>query len=185
MKSIKIFSIVSLFILTSSTDAIAQEIKWLSLEQALKAQKVVPKKIFMDVFTKWCGPCKILENRTFKNPDVARYISQHYYAVKFNGEGQEKINFLGNVFTNPNYNPDRANRRNSTHQFTQFLGIRAYPTMVFISEEGDLIMPLQGYQTPQQLELFLKMIKQGDYQVFSKPEDFENYKKNFIPRFRG
>ena len=29
------------------------------------------------------------------------------------------------------------------------------------------------------------MIKQWDYQVFSKPEDFENYKKNFVPRFRG
>jgi hypothetical protein len=46
-------------------------------------------------------------------------------------------------------------------------------------------MPLVGYQKPKQIELFLKMIKQGDYQVFSKPEDFENYKKNFVPRFRG
>ena len=47
------------------------------------------------------------------------------------------------------------------------------------------IMPVVGYQKPKQLELFLKMIKQGDYQIFSKPEDFENYKKSFIPRFRG
>jgi len=46
-------------------------------------------------------------------------------------------------------------------------------------------MPLVGYYKPKQIELYLKMIKQGDYQVFSKPEDFENYKKNFIPRFRG
>ena len=181
----KIYTIAVLFLLTSFIEVKAQEIKWLSLEQALKAQKVVPKKIFMDVFTKWCGPCKILDNRTFKNPDVARYISEHYYAVKFNGEGQEKINFLGNNFANPNYNSARANRRNSTHQFTQFLGISAYPTMVFISEQGDLIMPLQGYQTPQQLELFLKMIKQGDYQVFSNSEDFQKYRKNFIPKFRG
>ena len=57
--------------------------------------------------------------------------------------------------------------------------------MVFISEQGDLIMPIQGYQTPQQLELFLKMIKQGDYQVFSTSKDFQNYRKNFIPKFRG
>ena len=52
-------------------------------------------------------------------------------------------------------------------------------------KQGDLIMPLQGYQTPQQLELFLKMIKQGDYQVFSTSEDFQKYRKNFIPKFRG
>ena len=44
---------------------------------------------------------------------------------------------------------------------------------------------LVGYYKPQQIELFLKMIKQGDYQVFTKPEDFENYQKNFRPRFRG
>ena len=139
----------------------------------------------MDVYTKWCGPCKILDNRTFKNSDVARYINKYYYAVKFNGEGQEKINFFGNIFINPKYNPARENRRNSTHQFTKFLGIKAYPTMVFISEQGDLIMPLVGYQTPQQLELFLKMIKQGDYQIFSTSEDFQRYQKNFVPKFRG
>ena len=57
--------------------------------------------------------------------------------------------------------------------------------MVFLSEDGDPIMPLVGYYKPKQIELYLKMIKQGDYQVFSKPEDFENYKNNFVPRFRG
>ena len=57
--------------------------------------------------------------------------------------------------------------------------------MVFIGEDGSPIMPLQGYHTPQQLELYLKMISQDDYMVFSKPGDFENYRKHFIPRFRG
>ena len=46
-------------------------------------------------------------------------------------------------------------------------------------------MPVVGYHTPQQLEMYLKMIKQGDYQIFSKPEDFENHRKNFTPRFKG
>ena len=57
--------------------------------------------------------------------------------------------------------------------------------MVFFNENGAPIMPVVGYLKPQQLELYLKMIKQGDYQVFSKPEDFEKYQKSFIPRFRG
>jgi hypothetical protein len=57
--------------------------------------------------------------------------------------------------------------------------------MVFISEDGDPIMPVVGYYNAQQLEPYLKMIKQGDYAVFSKPEDIEIYLKNFRPRFRG
>jgi thioredoxin-related protein len=161
-----------------------QQIQWMTLAQAMEAQKKEPKKIFMDVYTDWCGPCKLLDKNTFQNPDVSRYISENYYAVKFNAEGQEEIQFFDQTYTNPNFDPNR-NGRNATHQFTQFLGVKGYPTMVFFSENGDPIMPVVGYQKPQQLELFLKMIKQGDYQVFSKPEDFENYRKNFRPKFKG
>ena len=167
-----------------SSNIFAQKIEWITLEEAQKAQKKEPKKIFMDVYTEWCGPCKLLDKNTFQNPDVSNYISEHYYAVKFNAEGTEEINFYNKTFTNQNHDPNRRGR-NSTHQFTQFLGVKGYPTMVFFSEDGDPIMPLVGYYKPKQIELYLKMIKQGDYQIFSKPEDFQNYKKNFVPRFRG
>ena len=173
-----------LILLVVSQNLIAQKIQWMSFAEALEAQKKEPKKIFMDVYTDWCGPCKLLDKNTFQNPDVSRYISTHYYAVKFNAEGQEEINFFDQVFTNPNFVPNRKGR-NATHQFTRFLGVKGYPTVVFFSEQGDPIMPVVGYHKPQQLELYLKMIKQGDYQVFSKPEDFEKYRKAFRPKFRG
>ena len=166
------------------TTVLAQKIEWMTLSEALQAQKKEPKKIFMDVYTHWCGPCKLLDKNTFQNPDVVRYISEFYYPVKFNAEGTEIIQFFDQTFSNPNHDPNRKGR-NATHQFTQFLGINGYPTMVFLSEQGDPIMPLVGYKTPQQLELFLKMIKQGDYQVFKTTEDFEKYQKSFIPKFRG
>jgi len=162
----------------------SQSIQWMTLAEAILAQKVKPKKIMIDVYTDWCGPCKLMDKNTFQNRDVAAYISKHYYAVKFNAEGNESITYSGNEFLNPNYDPDKKGR-NATHQFTQYLGIRGYPSLIFMSETTDLIMPLVGYQKPQQIELFLKMIKQGDYMIFSKSEDFEKYKKSFIPRFRG
>ena len=180
----KVKKILLLCALFLSAWTSAQQIKWMTLDEALAAQKDNPKKIFMDVYTKWCGPCKLLDRKTFANPYLAAYVSEHYYAVKFDAEGQETINFFGNTFTNPNYDPNRKGR-NATHQFTQFLRVSGYPTMVFLSETGDPIMPVVGYHTAQQLEMYLKMIKQGDYQVFSKPEDFENYRKNFTPRFKG
>ena len=162
----------------------AQSIQWMTLAEAIEAQKENPKKIIIDVYTDWCGPCKLMDKNTFQNRDVAAYISKHYYAVKFNAEGNESITYSGNEFSNPNYNPEKKGR-NATHQFTQYLGIRGYPSLIFMSETNDLIMPLVGYQKPRQIELFLKMIKQGDYMIFSKSEDFEKYKKSFIPRFRG
>ena len=42
----------------------SQQIQWMSLDQALKEQKLKPKKIIMDVYTKWCGPCRLLDKKT-------------------------------------------------------------------------------------------------------------------------
>ena len=68
----------------------------MSLDQALKQQKLSLKKIIMDVYTKWCGPCRLLDKKNF-NPDVSRYISQNFYAVKFNAEGNEEIIFYDKI----------------------------------------------------------------------------------------
>ncbi|MDB4609218.1 thioredoxin fold domain-containing protein [Flavobacteriaceae bacterium] len=172
-----------LFIL-SFVSTYAQQIEWMSLAEALEAQKKEPKKIFMDVYTTWCGPCKLLDKKTFANKDLARYVSEHFYAVKFNAEGDELIRFYNQNFKNPNYD-QRKKGRNATHQFTQFLGIKGYPTMVFFSEDGDPIMPVVGYYTAQELEPYLKMIKQGDYMVFQGPDALKKYLKSYVPRFRG
>ena len=58
-----------------SINTYGQQIKWMSLAEAFEAQKTEPKKIIMDVYTTWCGPCKLLDNKTFKNPDLVRYVS--------------------------------------------------------------------------------------------------------------
>ena len=178
------FKIIFILVFCSQYSLIGQEINWMTLNQALAAQKSEPKKIMMDVYTVWCGPCKLMDKKTFTNPDLVNYVNQFYYAVKFNGEGNEKISFFGNNFENPNYDESRKSRRNSTHQFSQFLGVNGYPTTIFLSEKGDLITPVVGYLNTHQMELYLKMIKQGDYQVFSTAQDFEKYKKFFRPRFR-
>ena len=148
--SMKFYFLIILILIFNSNSIFAQEIKWMSMGEAQEAQKSIPKKIFMDVYTEWCGPCKLLDKNTFQNPDVSSYIIENYYAVKFNAEGIEQIKYYDQIFTNPNYDPNRKGR-NATHQFTQFLGVKGYPTMVFFSENGDPIMPLVGYQKPKQI----------------------------------
>ncbi|MEC8615592.1 MAG: thioredoxin fold domain-containing protein [Bacteroidota bacterium] len=171
-------------LLFSSTFSYAQSINWLSFNEALEAQKIKPKKIIMDVYTEWCGPCKMMDKNTFANRDVLNYINENFYAVKFNGEGNEKINFFDQEFTNPEF-IDRRKGRNSTHQLTKFLQVDVYPTIIFFSEEGDPIIPVKGYLNPREIELYLKLIKKGDYFAFRSEDDFEKYKKYFRPKFRN
>jgi len=171
-------------LLFSSTFSYTQSIKWLTFNEALEAQKIKPKKIIMDVYTEWCGPCKMMDKNTFGNRDVLNYINKNFYAVKFNGEGNEKINFFDQEFTNPEF-IDRRKGRNSTHQLTKFLQVDVYPTIIFFSEEGDPIIPVKGYLNPREIELYLKLIKKGDYFAFRSEDDFEKYKKYFRPKFRN
>ena len=89
----------------------AQEINWVTLEEAVELQKKKPKKIMMDVYTNWCGPCKMLDRNTFHNKDVVDYVNKNYYAVKFNAEGNETVNFSGKTFDHPQYDPAKANTR--------------------------------------------------------------------------
>lgn len=160
----------------------AQEIKWMSMNDALAAQKKAPKKIFMDVYTTWCGPCKMLDKNTFSDKDVIDFINENYYAVKFNAEGPEEIVYQDFTYTNPNYMPERKGR-NSNHLFASALKITGYPSLVFFKEDGTLIQALPGYRTPPQLEIYLKMIANNDYLALTTTEAWTAYQKDFKPTF--
>ena len=51
---------ISLGFLTQSNAFAQSEVNWMSLEEAVVAQKNEPRKIVMDVYTQWCGPCKMI-----------------------------------------------------------------------------------------------------------------------------
>lgn len=144
----KIIVLFSLALL--SFTAQAQEIKWMSFNEAIAAQKKVAKPIFMDVYTDWCGPCKMLDKNTFSDASVVEHINKNYYAVKFNAEGTEEINFNGKKFTNPNFDTNRKGR-NAMHEFTGFLRVPGYPSMIVIDAKGSVAKTIVGYKTPEQL----------------------------------
>ena len=158
------------------------EINWMSLEDAVEAQAKEPRKIIMDMYTTWCGPCKLLDKNTFRNTDVATYINKNYYAVKFNAEGNTNVIFKDKKYTNPNYDASKRGR-NSQHQLAGFLGVNAYPTIIFLDENGGLIAPIKGYHNPNQLEIFLKLFATNKHKEVVTKEQWEKYQKEFKPSF--
>ncbi len=87
-----------LFVFLFSINSVSQEIKWITLEDAVYLQQAAPRNIIIDVYTNWCGPCKLLDRNTFGNKDVAKYINENFYAVKFNAEGDDTVNFKEYTF---------------------------------------------------------------------------------------
>lgn len=137
------FTFVNLF----AQDA---KINWVTVSEALELQKKNPKPIFMDVYTTWCGPCKMLDAQVFNQPQFIDLINKNYYAVKFNGEGNEAVNYKGVKYANPGYDPSRTGR-NAMHEFTGFLQVKGYPSMYILDEKGEQKNVIVGFRTVDQL----------------------------------
>lgn len=176
-------NLLFVFAFFAITSTFAQEgIKWMTMNEAVAAQKVKPKKIFMDVYTTWCGPCKLLDKNTFGDKNVIEFVNANYYAVKFNAESNEVIDFQDFSYTNPGYVEGRQGR-NSQHLFANAMKINSYPSVVFFKENGDFIQALVGYRTPQQIEIFLKMMANDDYINLTTTEAWEKYQSEFKGTF--
>jgi thioredoxin-related protein len=154
----------------------------MTMNEALEAQKQEPKKILMDVYTIWCGPCKLMDKNTFGDKNVIAFVNEHYYAVKFNAEGTEEITYQDFKYTNPNYRPERKGK-NSMHFFADALELQGYPSIVFFDDDGEIIQDVAGYKSPQQIEIYLKMVANDDYAEITTMEAWETYQKNFKGTF--
>ena len=162
----------------------AQKVNWITIEKAQELQKKVPKNIIMDVYTSWCGPCKLMDKYTFQNPDVAKYLNDNFYSVKFNAEGGEKVIFKGRNFKNSNYKESLSNSRNSTHDFARYLGVSGYPTIVFFDVNSNPIAPITGYLNPNQIEIYLNLFSKDAYTEIKSQEDFKKFIDNFKSQFK-
>ncbi len=157
---------------SSKEKAGGAQIKWYTFQEAYNLNKKKPKKIFIDVYTEWCGWCKKMDATTFTDPVIAKYMNQNYYCVKFDAEQKDTIIIDGVTFTNPN----PANKR-SVHQLARELlrGNMSYPSYVFLNEKSQFLTVVPGYQTPKQFEPVLHYFAEDAFSTTS----WDDYVKTF------
>lgn len=149
-----------------------QKIHWYTFQEATKLNKKHPKKIFMDVYTDWCGWCKRYDAVTFANPVIAKYINDNYYAVKFDAERKDDVEYKSKVYKNSNPN----GMRNPHDLAVQLLGGKmSYPTVVFLNESMDMISPVSGYMGPKDFEVIINFIGSDAY----KSQKMDDYRASF------
>lgn len=162
-------TIVLTLCLLVATTISAQEIHWMSFEDAVAMTKNEgnTKKVFIDVYTDWCGWCKKMDKDTFQNPEVAAYMQENFYMVKFNAEGKEPIQFDGRTF---NYVP--SGRRGYHELAAALLQNRlSYPTVVFLDENMKMLSPVPGYQ---KVDPFLQIARYFGENIY-KEQDWKSY----------
>ncbi|MBE0648753.1 MAG: DUF255 domain-containing protein [Bacteroidales bacterium] len=150
----------------------AKKIKWMSFEQAYELNKKKPKKIFIDMYTDWCGWCKRMDASTFVDPVIVDYMNQNFYNVKMDAERKDTIVIDGTTFVNPNPEGKR-----SSHQLAIELlrGKMSYPSFVFLNEKSQLLTVVPGYQPAKEFEPILHYFAKDAF----TDQQWEEYKATF------
>ena len=147
-------------------------VNWITFNEAYKRCKKNPRPIIVDVYTTWCGPCKLMSSQTFNNPQIATYINEHYYAVKFDAESKDSVKFDKYTFVST----DNTNPK-APHQFAASIldNQLAYPSIVFLNNQIQRLDIIKGFMNASSFEPILTYYGSGDYQKIK----WEDFKKDF------
>ena len=99
-----------------AVDFIETDVLGAAIEQAEREGKL----IFVDFYTTWCLPCKLMDEDVFTDRDLGRYMNERFVSLKVNAEVGNGAN-LASLYE-----------------------VRAYPTLLFLDTRGRVVAEKQG-----------------------------------------
>lgn len=122
-----------------------------SLEEALKKAAAEKKALFVDFYTQWCGPCKLMARDIFPLPEVGDYFNARFVSIQLDAEAPEN------------------------KEAVKKYGVNAYPWMVFLDAGGNRLRLLRGAVGPSKL-IYEAKVAVGEELTFEQL--YDKYKKN-------
>ena len=122
------------------------ELNWIDMKTAATISNTEKKMYFVDVYTDWCGWCKVMDRKTFTDPKVIQALSEKYHVVKFDAEQQEPISFNGQT-----YEWQAAGRSGvNMLAFALLQGQLSYPSYVFLDADRKPFKIARGFMPADQ-----------------------------------
>lgn len=126
------------------------KVSWLAFDAAAERAKKENKHMIVDVYTTWCGWCKVMERQTYGNAAVANYLTENFVLAKVNGESSAELHYKGKVMT------ERA--------FARQVGVTGFPTTYFLKPDADIIGGAPGYIPPDNFIIYAKYVSTRWYE---------------------
>ncbi len=105
---------------------------WLTFEEALVAAEESNKKVMVFIYAPWCGYCQKMMKEVYPRDDVQREMAEHYEFARLNGAiTTDTVRYKQHEL--------------SSQELAVGLGMRGYPTHVFLSSTGEYVAHQPGY----------------------------------------
>ncbi len=117
----KPISILLFFLISIGLNAQQIDFEQGTFNEAIRKAQKENKLIFVDVYTDWCGPCKMLEQKIYIKPEVGKVFNKYFISLKINAEKGDGITFAKDF------------------------NVSEYPTLLFLDKNGFLVHQDSGY----------------------------------------
>jgi uncharacterized protein YyaL (SSP411 family) len=135
----------------------AKKLDWLAFDAATTLASKQNKHLIVDIYTTWCGWCKVMDRQTYGDPQVAGYLSDHFVLAKVNGESASKLKWQGKEMTE--------------RQFARAVGVSGYPATYFLKPNAELLGGVSGF------------IKSPDFMIYARYVSTRWYEKGKIQEY--
>lgn len=128
---------------TEAADA-PDKLDWLAFDAAATKAEAQKKHMIVDIYTTWCGWCKIMERETYTNPQVVAYLRENFILAKVNGESTAKLKWRGRDLTE--------------RQFAKAVGVNGYPSTYFFKPNAELLGGMSGFLMPPDFMIYAQYV---------------------------
>ena len=134
------------------------QLKTYSFAEAENLSKENPKPIAIFIHTSWCNYCRMMENSTFKNPEIIALLNDNFYFISFDAESKDDVHFNNHTFQ---FKPNGQNT--GIHELaTELATIDSqvvYPTITILQTYYSILFQKHSFQNAKELLIILRKIK--------------------------
>lgn len=150
MKKIAFLLVFGWFVL-GGTCSKAQTLRWTSFENLNDSLRKQRRPLLVFIHTDWCQYCKMMEAKTFTDPQVVSALNEQFYCLDLNAEQKHTLTFLNKKYK---FKPSGVNT--GVHELAEVLGNEkgklTYPTTVFFDQNLQLQSRFIGVLEAKRLE---------------------------------
>ncbi len=132
----------------SAGSGVSETMDWKQYDDGIRTAAAQGKKIFLHFRTDWCKYCALMDQQTFGNPLVIKFLSKHFIAVKIDGDKEKEV--------------------------AKEYKVKGYPDNRFLDSKGKEAYRLPGFVEPDAFLFFLEYIQSDSYKTMDPMQYYKS-----------